>query len=115
MPMDVLHRSGMSLPLNYVVIGLIGLVTAFTVILGFTGHMDSVGGILDGLFGQSEADLARQSCDRARTRLCTTNDYDDPQAWADDAVYNDRSCRSWAVAENIYGTGGADAIPECGG
>lgn len=106
-----MRRTGISLPMNYVVIGLIVLVTASAILLYFTGNMQTVSRIFEGQFGQSEAELARNSCLNAKTRLCAGDATG--TGWADQASYQNMTCADWARTDNIFGSGGESDIPSC--
>lgn len=109
-----MNRTGISITMSYVVIGLIMLATAATVILYFTGNMDVLREITGSEFDQNKKSLARSHCLTEKERLCNSRDYsDDLDGWAEDATYDGKSCRQLAQDQNLFGAGGASDIPEC--
>lgn len=102
----------MSLPLNYVVIGLIGITVAFILILNFTGNVQTVDKIIGGMFGSSERDIARSQCMSQKQQLCGTDEYQSGDTdWARAATYDGKSCFEWHQQEQIFG--GDSDIPAC--
>ncbi|MFB6199330.1 MAG: hypothetical protein ABEJ83_00500 [Candidatus Nanohaloarchaea archaeon] len=83
-------RKGISLSLTYVVLGLILIATALTVIMYFTGNMDTVSRIVQGNLGESRKDIAQQQCLMDKKQICQgrSQNYE----WWKDVSYNGRPC-----------------------
>lgn len=105
-------RHGISLPMNYVVIGLIVLVTAATVLLYFTGTIGTVSGIFESDLNSSAKGVARNQCLSQKPRICSQGDVTGTD-WADQATYKGKACSTWQEQQHIFGAGGEEDIPTC--
>lgn len=73
------------------------MTTAFTVIVYFSGNIDTISGITETEISEQELQLAENHCDRERAQMCSGDEYDEgATGWAADASYDGRTCNDWA-------------------
>lgn len=108
-------RKGISFTLTLLVVGLVLLATAMALIVLGTDVTQRIGDIV-GQGSSDQSDLAKNHCDRQRDTICADADLEQWEEdeildrWADQATYEDRTCRQWQIDELIYGTTG---VPPC--
>lgn len=99
-----MRRTGLSLSLSYVVMGLILLTVAATVILFATGNIQDVGGIVDSQLGQSETSLAENSCLRQKSQVCDDQGSScGASCWLSRAEYDGETCDTYLDASEVTG------------
>ncbi|MDY6766392.1 MAG: hypothetical protein SVW77_03415 [Candidatus Nanohaloarchaea archaeon] len=105
-----MRRPGLSLSLNYVVLGLIALAVAALVLLYVSGNLGTFQGIVGDQMTDSEKSLAESACRRKMADGCAVAGGTD---WAKNVQYKGTTCFKLAKKQNIFGPGGKDAIPSC--
>ena len=104
-------RKGVSFTLVIIVSALIMIVAAATLIISSQGILGQIGSFLRA-GSPSEADEARSYCLERKMQACQSLE-DGSQEWAENLVFEGRSCRDWAEQENIFGSDGVESIPPC--
>lgn len=104
-------RKGVSFTLVIIVSSLIMIIGAVTLLVSSQGIFDQIGVFLqEG--SPSEPDDARSYCLERKLQACQSLE-EGSQDWADNVVFEGRSCSDWAEQENIFGSDGVESIPPC--
>lgn len=110
-------RKGISFTVTLIVVALVLLATGITVITLGQNSISGFADIFTSNTDDSESDIARQQCNREKSRICSSQPGKhwalSDGSWARDAAHNGRSCRDWAEEEQIYGLRGISSIPTC--